>query len=166
MDKAVVRYPFVPKSTAFLEPGQFWGIPLKRGRYACGRVLQLCVEDGKRAPRTFLAGLMDWTGRVPPTSEMIAGRDVLDQGQAHILTITENGRDILGCRPLELDGIELGLFLDESPGPRCHLRRGFDILGLASRRQQAELEVFLTWGYAVIKELTEEHFGRHGLTKR
>src|SRR5262249_10570900 len=34
-------YPFVPRSTAYLRPGQFWAIPLSDGRFACGRVLAL-----------------------------------------------------------------------------------------------------------------------------
>ena len=94
-------YPFIPKSTHYLEPGQFWGIPLEHGRYACGRVLGT-VPDSRRL---FVAGLLDWCALRPPDEVSIAGRPVLEQGRAHIKTITENGGAILGCRPLDLDGI-------------------------------------------------------------
>src|SRR5262249_32527133 len=73
-----MNYPFVPKSTATLEPGQFWSIPLDNGRFACGRVIQLRIENGMRDSRLFLAGLMDWWGRKPPTAERIAGCGVID----------------------------------------------------------------------------------------
>jgi hypothetical protein len=34
----LVEYPFVPQSTAGLEPRQFWSIPLDNGRFACSAV--------------------------------------------------------------------------------------------------------------------------------
>src|SRR5262245_40473362 len=85
------NYPFVPKSTAYLEPGHFWSIPLHGGLYACGRVIQLCIVDGKRDSRGFLAGLMDWSDNQPPTPDAIAGCGVIRQGHVHIKTIKENG---------------------------------------------------------------------------
>ena len=48
---------------------------------------------------------MDWEGDEPPTAEAIAGRQVLAQGWAHVRSIQRNGRVILGCRDLGLDGI-------------------------------------------------------------
>lgn len=58
-------YPFEPKSNAYLLPGQFWGVPLSDGRWACGRVLAIKKEPDNYFPgnsRTFLAALP--TGRV------------------------------------------------------------------------------------------------------
>src|SRR5262245_21051544 len=110
LPKGSTRYPFVPRSTARLCAGQFWSIPLLNGRWACGRVLQLKVTaGGRRDSRAFLAGLMNWSSRYPPTSDTIAGAQVLEQGQAHIKTIRENGGIVLGYRALEADGIEPGL---------------------------------------------------------
>lgn len=53
----------------------------------------------------FLAALMGWHGDEPPAAQAIAGRQVLAQGWAHVKSIRLNGRLILGCRDLELDGI-------------------------------------------------------------
>lgn len=61
-------YPFEPKSNAHLKPGQFWGVPLTDGRWACGRVLATKIESDDYFvgnARTFLAALMDWVGEVP-----------------------------------------------------------------------------------------------------
>ena len=91
-----IAYPFVPKSTAMLAPGQFWSIPLDNERFACGRVIQLRMTDGKRDSRSFLAGLMDWWGRKPPTAERIAGCGVIKQGGTDIKTIVATGSQVLG----------------------------------------------------------------------
>ncbi|WP_104434997.1 Imm26 family immunity protein [Kineococcus xinjiangensis] len=32
-------YPFQPRSTSYLQPGDFWAVPLSDSRFACGRVL-------------------------------------------------------------------------------------------------------------------------------
>lgn len=151
-----VRYPFVPKSTAYLAPGQFWSIPLSIGRFACGRVLQLDNTGGSR--RTFIAGLLDWCDESPPTSEAIAGARLLAHGEVHVKTVVENGGEILGLRPLEIDELDVPLTLDESPGPPCRLRQGFDVLGTATLKQQRELKVFSTWGYSFIKILAEKRY--------
>src|SRR5688500_10547897 len=95
-------YPFVPRSTAYLEPGHFWSIPLAGGGFACGRVLQLRSEGGKRDRRTFLAGLMDWSDADPPTAEALAGGGVIEQGSVHVRTIGENAGEVLGFRDLAL----------------------------------------------------------------
>src|SRR5262249_54514942 len=102
-------YPFTPKSITPLLPGQFWAIPPHNGRFACGRVLQINRQPDRYAlntTRSFLAGLMSWTGDTEPTGETIAGAHLLDQGQAHIKTIITTGGQILGHRPLELDNIQ------------------------------------------------------------
>jgi len=150
-------YPFVPKSTAYLEPGHFWSIPLRNGGYACGRVLQLWTEAGRRNRRLFLAGLMDWSGGEPPTAEALAGRGVLDRGIVHVKTISENAGEVLGHRELALDGIEPGLFLDAACATR--VQRGFDPLRPFDPGRDAGLPVLVTWGFAVIKLLADHHLG-------
>src|SRR5689334_9354260 len=105
---SVPGYPFEPKSNAYLQPGQFWGVPLSDGRWACGRVLASKTESDSYFPgnsRAFLAALMEWEGDDPPTAEGIAGYQVVAQGWAHVLTIQKNGGQILGERHLDLDGI-------------------------------------------------------------
>jgi hypothetical protein len=130
MSKTKISYPFVPKSTAYLKPGHFWSIPLDNGRFACGRVLALHYTACKRDTRVFMAGLLDWWGEKPPSSEMIAGRRTVAHGSVHIKTIGENRGEVLGFRPLEADGIE--------PRP---------------------FACYSSWGFGVIKLLAEKRFG-------
>lgn len=106
-------YPFEPRSNAYLRPGQFWGIPLSDGRFACDRVLAVLSREHPdpllmRSTKAFLAGLLDWVGDAAPDADAIAGAALLAQGQAHVLRIRENGRLVLGCRDLSVD-----------PSPAC-----------------------------------------------
>ena len=107
----------------------------------------------------FLAGLLDWVGNSPPEYDSIAGREVLEQGMAHVKTIVENMGAILGYRPLEEDGIEPQTFLSESPGQGCMLMHGYEILRPATPQEQALYSVITTWGYGVIRLLAEYYFG-------
>ena len=100
--------PSIPRSTAALRPGQFWSIPLRDGRFGCGRVLGV-VPRGRT---WFIGALLDWVGDAPPTAEAIAGAPVLEVGNAHIRTIGFDGGAILGERPLDADGIVVPSVLD------------------------------------------------------
>lgn len=156
-----IKYPFVPKSTVSLLPGQFWSFPLLGNRYACGRVLQLRYNaDGKQDTRMFLAGLLDWCDHTPPTFESIAGAKLIAHGSAHTRAISMNSGQVLGLRPLELDAIEIPLTLDSQGGSGCRIRRGYELLDLASEEQLNTLKVFSTWGYQVINVIAEHHFLR------
>jgi hypothetical protein len=101
-----VDFPFVPKSNTHLEPGQFWSIPLSDGRFACGRVLRIDRDREYGARSMFVAGLLDWVGSEPPTSESIAGAALLDVGHARVELVTHREGVILGQRDLALDGLE------------------------------------------------------------
>jgi len=154
-----VTYPFVPKSTAMLEPGQYWSIPLDNGRFGCGRVIQLQIKNGKRDRRAFLAGLMDWWGRKPPTADRIAGCGVVEQGCADIKTIQATGGQVLGFRDLSLDKIEANLFRDAEFA--TSVQRGLNYERPFDRKKDAALPVLSGWGYLVIKILAEKRFGAH-----
>jgi hypothetical protein len=103
----MTRYPFVPKTTAHLAPGQIWSIPISDGRFGCGRVLRIDPDRGYGARVLFTGAVLDWIGEEPPTPEAIAGRPALSVGVAHVRAIRENGGEIVGERPLELDPIEI-----------------------------------------------------------
>jgi hypothetical protein len=150
-----VKYPFIPKSTTHLTPGQFWAIPLHNHRFACGRVIEVVSLNGKRDLRMFLAGLMDWCGELAPNDDAIAGLNTIEQGIAHIKTIVETGGRITGMRPLELDKIESRFFLSESPGPRCMLMQGSRVVRPASIQEQKSLPVISHWGFNVIRIFAE-----------
>lgn len=147
-------FPFRPKSTAYLRPGMFWGVPLSDGRTACGRVLQ--IQAGSRV--TFLAGLMDWVGDDPPSARSVAGARLIAQGTAHIKTITENGGEILGERALALDRIEPLPMLSHALPPGVRLVAGFDDLRAATSEEIETLAPLPGWGYSVIAISAEQYF--------
>jgi hypothetical protein len=103
-------YPFIPKSNAYLEPGQFRAIPLSDGRFACGRVLAIDREPEYGRRTMFVAGLLDWVGEEPSTAESLASAPQLDAGHAHIETIRSGDGTILGQRDLELDGLTVSRY--------------------------------------------------------
>ncbi len=144
-------YPFKPKSSANLRPGDFWALPLAGGKYGCGRVIALKPKTGTGSRSMLLAGLMNWVGSSLPTKEELAGCTTLAQGQIHLRSILETGGEILGNRPLAEDKIEADLFLSESPGRNCMLMQGYEIVRPASQEEQQQLPVFATWGYLVIQ---------------
>lgn len=87
------------------------------------------MQDSRFNTRMFQAGLMDWVGDHPPTSDDLIGKAVVDQGAVHIKTITENGGEIIGCRELSLDDLKPEQFF------------------------------LPTWGFAVIVLVAEDRFG-------
>lgn len=154
-------YPFKPKSNAHLTPGQFWGIPLSDGRWACGRVLAVKTEDDAYFhgdSRTFFAALMDWSGDRPPTADALAGRPILTQGWAHVRAIQHNGQFVLGYRPLDLDGIRGLLAVSHRSGGTVMLYEGAAPLRPATRAEAASMPILGTWGIGVVSAVTEQVF--------
>lgn len=148
-------FPFKPRSTLSLRPGDFWAVPLAGKRFGCGRVIAL-KQPGQTGSRVMLiAGLLDWFGRAPPTAAAIAGRRAVAQGQIHLRSIWETGKEILGHRSLAEDGIEPDHFLSESPGRGCFLMIGYDLVRRANEEEQRSLAVFSTWGYLMIRHRAE-----------
>jgi hypothetical protein len=132
------------------------GHPLKAQYFACGRVLQFRDVDGKRDSRIFLAGLLDWLGDNPPTSQTICGARLLAHGAAHVRTISANNGQILGCRDLDLDHIEIPVTLSERNGLR--VQQGFCSFGDATPQQRQMLPAFSTWGLRVVVILANDLF--------
>jgi hypothetical protein len=156
---SAVSYPFEPKSTARLEPGQFWGVPLSDGRFACGRVLAVPRQPDPLIPvssRIFLAGLHGWVGDAPPTSADIAGVGLLAQGFAHIRAIREHGGSLLGMRPLEADGLVPDRWLSHAGGGTVWVYEGATRLRPATAAD-ASLPIVSTWGYSVISVIAEQY---------
>lgn len=122
-------YPFIPRSTAHLVPGQFWSVTLSNNRFAAGCVIAKLLWNGKIHTRLFLAGLLDWSGTAPPRAELLADVSVLEQGAAHIKAIVENGPVLDVARISAL--------------PQSPLVQTDDIH---------------TWGYSVIRVLAEQRF--------
>lgn len=150
-------YPWVPRSNAHLEPGEFWSIPLRDGRFACGVVLGVPRGPDGELPvvntRAFLGGLLAWTGDEPPTPEAIDRAAVVAQGFVHVRTILETGGAILGrarepVRPLRW----------RSPGrPGSAGGPGWVYEGIARLRPataaDAAMPVMVSWGFGYMREL-------------
>lgn len=154
-------YPFEPRSTAYLERGQFWGVPLSDGHFACGRVLDVPGNDPLLATgssKTFFAGLMDWVGLHPPTAETISGCQLLANGVAHILTVRANGRFILGRRDLAEDGIVGLRSVSHRLGGTPYVYEGARRYRPATRDEAATLPLISNWGYRVVARLAEHSF--------
>jgi hypothetical protein len=154
----VPKYPFIPKSTSYLEPGHYWSIPLSNDEFTCGVVLQLILRNGKKDSRLFICGLMNWSGPNLPVEEELKNCEVIAHGQAHIKSISKNNGEILGKLNWENSKLEVPLSLSESPGRNCRLQRGYELLGIATPQQQKELNVFATWGLRAIVVRAEKYF--------
>jgi hypothetical protein len=124
-------YPFPPKSTSRLKAGQYWTIALRNGRFAAGVVVALRRNEGSLDRRTFLAGLIDWSGESPVMPKDIEGQVIRERGFAHVKTITENGGEIV-------DEINPCWGFPEEIPPT---------------------DLISTWGYGVIRVYAEKHFG-------
>lgn len=149
-------FPFIPRSTVTLRPGDFWAVPISDGSFACGRVLEL-PPKGMRGQRvSFLGGLLDWHASSPPTSASIAGAGALEQGIMHLLAITSSGGEVLGHRALDLDGLEPGTFVN---GNMVH--KGFTRLRDWRLDDTVRYPGLSWWGYDVIQILAHKHFLGH-----
>jgi hypothetical protein len=157
-------YPFEPRSNAYLEPGQFWAVPLSDGRFACGRVLAVPRDrsdpfvDG--GTRLFLAGLMDWVGAAEPTAGDLRGSRLVAQGMAHVMTIRETGGRVLGQRDLEPDGVVGFRTVTHRAGGTVWVYEGARRVRAATRDEAARLPLLSTWGFKVIEVLAEARFVR------
>ena len=125
-------YPFRPKSTSTLKPGQYWTFPLKNGDLACAVVLARRSKDGKVDSRLFLAGLLDWHGVNVPSPTELEGRKIRASGYAHIKAITETGGEICG-------EVMPSWGMPEVVAPSVTIR---------------------TWGYNVVRVLAEKYYGQ------
>ena len=125
-----MNYPFTPKSTSYLEPGQFWAIPLSNGNFACGVVLAKLSNGQKTDNRVFLAALVNWSGPHEPISENIKNTQILKEGAAHIKAIQTTGGSIIG--KLE--------FNDLPASPKEYT------------------DDIVTMGYGVLEKMAEKHF--------
>ncbi len=95
----------MPKSNAHLQPGDWWAVPLRDGRFAAGRVLARQAFGPSDRTGVTIA-LLDWVGAARPTDKDIAGRPVLAWALSRVESIVRTGGAVLGNRPLDADRIE------------------------------------------------------------
>jgi hypothetical protein len=150
-----VSYPLVPKSTKNLRPGQFWAVPLRDGRYGCGRVLQVGGTEIPTPTRAFFGGLHDWISSTLPTAASVLGSQFTAFGVMHVRAITETSGAVLGERPLDADLIQLPLLLSAMGGHGTKVLLGASYLRDASAHDWGTLPVLGYWGTDFISSLAE-----------
>jgi hypothetical protein len=146
------QYPFVPKSSLSLRPGDFWGFKLKNDSWVCGRVIQL-RSSGQNSRMWFFGALMDWNGQAAPSSDSIANARTLRQGGMHIGAIRRTGGYVTGNRPLDLDHIEPWLCIDGNK-----VQRGYDYVRRWNLEDTGNLPTFSYWQDLYIWTLATFHF--------
>ena len=148
-----LTYPFQPKTTAKLRPGDFWPIPLMDGSFGCGRVLEVSPRDVPGARVQFYGALMDWRGSDLPTAERLAGSTPLEQAIMHLRSITQIGGQVIGNRPLNLERIEPCLVIHGST-----VRRAYEVVRPWSRSDNDALPRLSWWGWNLIWLKAHQHF--------
>jgi len=149
-------FPFVPRSSLALQPGDFWSIPISDGSFACGRVVELLPKGMAGERVLFLGGLLDWHASSLPTAVSIAGVGTLKQGIMHIKAITSSGGEVLGHRPLALDNLEPATFVHGND-----ILRGFTRLRAWRRDDTRRFPTLSWWGYDVIQSIAQQQFLGH-----
>ena len=150
-----MEYPFTPKSTSTLTPGQFWAVPMTDGRFACGRVLQLNTEEIPSKTRGFFGGLHDWVGDARPNADTISDSNLIAFGIMHIKTISSTGGEILGHRDFALDEITMPMMASACGGNGTMILAGSKQVRPATRDEWGVYPVLGVWGYDFITRLAE-----------
>jgi hypothetical protein len=145
-------YPFTPKSNSKLKRGQFWTIKLSNGRFAAGVVLDIPAKEVADT-KTFFAGLLNWVGASKPTkAELESSKiEVVEQGVAHIKTITGDGEQIEGEVDLEKCAVSIRPEVDSIAYSKySQILKGFQIIGKALPVDHERCKTRSTWGYKMI----------------
>ena len=108
--------------------------------------------------KIFLAALMDWIGKAEPTEDDLIGCGLLEQGLVHVKAILRTGGMILGCRPLDLDGVTGLREVTHRGGGIVYLYEGWTRLRPATREEAASFPILSVWGMDVIRIAAEHRF--------
>ena len=87
------RYPFVPGSTADLQVGDLWSVPLKGGDLAVLQVRGL-KTSGAGAYTHLVAAVVDWRSPTLPVGYDLRGRRVLTEGVVRFEVFGNSGQII------------------------------------------------------------------------
>ena len=150
-----MRYPFAPKSNAYLKRGQYWPVPLANKSFCCGVVLDVDTSD----KRSFLAGLIDWNSRVEPTAQSIIDSELIEQGVAHIKAIQEGYGFITGEFGSIDDCPEPIATVEHLGGSNYGVYRGIEVSEVITGQEAEGYPKRTVWGYGVIKVRAEGRFG-------
>jgi hypothetical protein len=91
----VRTFPFVPRSAAQLEIGDFWTVALSDGDLGVLQVRDL-KGPGAGSRSSLVAGVVAWRGGRAPAATDLCGCLVLKQGLTDIRAFKEDGAQIIG----------------------------------------------------------------------
>jgi hypothetical protein len=160
------KFPFIPKSSVMLEPGDFWSIPLDCGLFACGRVIGHWPKNYKGSRSGFLAGLLDWSSNKPPSEKSIAGATTKEQGGLHLKTILLTGGEILGNRSLELDKIFPQFFIEYPDNREAYLYEGLRPIRPATIEEIKKYSKLNIFGFLYLKDRANFLFCNEKLNRK
>ncbi|WP_443969602.1 Imm26 family immunity protein [Sphingobium sp. CR28] len=146
-------YPYIPRSTAKLQPGDFWSIPLSDGSYSCGLVLQLAPKDEAGSRVTFCGALLNWHGEVRPSTPSLGAPSIVAQGIMHIMAITKTGGEIEGN--LEAERRPRALLWHDG-GRR--ISEGYNYVRPWSVADREVVPAMEFWSWSIISRRAETHF--------
>ena len=89
------RYPFVPGSTADLQVGDLWTVPLKGGDLAVLQVRGL-KTSGAGAYTHLVAGVVNWRSPTLPVGYDLRGRRVLIEGVVRFEVFAPGRAEVFG----------------------------------------------------------------------
>lgn len=89
------RYPFVPDSTADLQVGDLWTVPLKGGDLAVLQVRGLKTA-GAGAYTHLVAAVVDWRSQSLPIGYDLRGRHVLIEGVVRFEVFAPGRSEVFG----------------------------------------------------------------------
>lgn len=87
-------FPFSPRSTQLLEPGDLIAVPCEPSGWACLQVIDV-RRTGPGARTSFVAGVLPWRGDVPPTRQAVSGLAAREQGLVPVEVFTEGGLNVV-----------------------------------------------------------------------
>jgi hypothetical protein len=159
-------YPIIPKSNSKLEAGQFWPIKLSNGKYAIGVILDF--PDKKVNTKHFYVGLLNWVGDNIPTQMELEQTDLklVDQGKAHIKTITFDGQKIVG--KINLDAVNISPAFEVSCfgySENTLLLQGYQVIRKSTPEDHKTYNTQGGWGYDYINKLAERKLSKEPNTR-
>ena len=151
-------YPFTPRSTARLVPGQFWSVRRDDGRFGVGVVLGVPKPDTAphhtTSTRTFTAGLLGLVLDRPATTSDVDGARLVEWGYAHVQTISLTSID-------GLDGLIDATFnevlkVSHRGGGTVGLYGNGTYQRVATSDEARDLDVVGTWGLTFVQRLASQ----------
>ena len=154
-----MTYPFIPKSNKKIRPGDYWITQLSNKSFAVGIVIDVPPEDLK-LNREIIVGLLNWNESFVPKTKNLVNLEILDQGHAHIKTISEFSNGISGNISFEKANIEPKILIDSygANNPEWSLMKGYQVIRTYKKSDREKYDIAGFWSYDYLNEIAENIF--------